>query len=88
MPLLDAAIAFALTMLGLSSLVGMVQEWLHQARKVRSRHLEIMLQRLLTECLTTELATSDKTDSTESRDGVSAYMTGSSVVVDGGVLQA
>ena len=50
MPLLDAAIAFTLTMLGLSSLVGMIQEWLHQARHVRSRQLETMLERWVLEC--------------------------------------
>ena len=51
MPLLDAALAFALVMLGLSSLVGMAQEWLHKLRAVRGRHLQDMLEHLADELL-------------------------------------
>lgn len=44
MPLLDAAIAFALTMLALSSLVSVLQEWLQQWQGIRHRMLLQMLE--------------------------------------------
>lgn len=51
MPLLDAALAFALTMLGLSSLIGFFQELIHGWSRVRTRQLEKMIERFFAEHL-------------------------------------
>lgn len=49
MPLLDAALAFALTMLALSSLAGLILNWLHSLAGYRKQQLAKMLEALFVE---------------------------------------